>query len=280
MPLDGRVGAAQTCEMSRWGQAAFAALLLCAAARAAAADEAPICPDRPGKGTGTCTVPAGRVQVETGLIDWTHDRSGGVSSDFTMIGSSLIKFGLSDRADIELGVTPYETFRVRGGGVHERDSSFGDTLVRAKYRLTGDDAPVALTLDPFVKLPTANHRLGNGKAEAGLTVPVSDAIAGTALTLSLAPELDWRADGDGHGHHASMIQLINLGVAATPRLALSAELWGQWDWDPAGTAKQASADASLDYLLGKDVQIDGGVNFGINRQTPDVEFYAGVSKRF
>jgi hypothetical protein len=28
------------------------------------------------------------------------------------------------------------------------------------------------------------------------------------------------------------------------------------------------------------VQLDGGVNFGLNRHTPDVELYAGVSKRF
>jgi hypothetical protein len=34
------------------------------------------------------------------------------------------------------------------------------------------------------------------------------------------------------------------------------------------------------YLLNKEVQVDAGANFGLNRQTPDVELYAGVSKRF
>ena len=48
-------------------------LIALAASSAAAAD--PICADRPGKGTGTCIVPAGRWQVETGLVDWTADRS-------------------------------------------------------------------------------------------------------------------------------------------------------------------------------------------------------------
>jgi hypothetical protein len=41
------------------------ALLLLCAGSAAAADEQPICADRPGKATGTCTVPAGHWQVET-----------------------------------------------------------------------------------------------------------------------------------------------------------------------------------------------------------------------
>ena len=77
-----------------------------------------------------------------------------------------------------------------------------------------------------------------------------------------------------------MVQVVSLGWQATDKLSLSGELWGQWDWDPAGTGKQASADGSIAYLLSDDVQIDGGANFGLNRQTPDVELYAGVSKRF
>jgi hypothetical protein len=33
-------------------------------------------------------------------------------------------------------------------------------------------------------------------------------------------------------------------------------------------------------LLGNDVQLDAGANFGLNRVTPDVEIYGGVSVRF
>lgn len=260
----------------RTGALLIAGLIL-VASRGAAAD--PICPDRPGKGTGTCTVPAGHWQVETGLIDWTHDRADGERSDFTIIGSSLIKYGVTDRADIELGVVPYETLRVRGSGIHERTSGFGDMMARLKYRLTADNAPITIALDPFVKLPTANHRLGNGRIEAGLTVPISAALGGP-LGLGLTPEVDWRADADGHGHHAAFSQVVGLNLAPNSRLSLSAELWGQWDWDPAGTGKQYSADGSIAYLVSDSVQLDGGMNFGLNRQTPDVEFYTGVSKRF
>src|SRR4030095_9502991 len=83
---------------------------------ATAADDAPICPDRPSKATGTCTVPAGRWPIETGLIDWTHDGSAGVTSDVTIIASSLIKYGVNDRLDLELGITPLQLLRVHGNG--------------------------------------------------------------------------------------------------------------------------------------------------------------------
>jgi hypothetical protein len=250
---------------------------LLVSAGAALGDPMPICPDRPGRGTGTCTVPKGMVQIETGLVDWTHDEAADFTADATTIGSTLIKYGVSDRADIELGVTPL--IRLRATGTRT-ESGFGDTLLRVKYALTPNGAPVTVALDPFVKLPTANRIFGNGKVEAGLAVPVSAALGKSPLTLSLTPEVDWLADGDGNGHHAAMVQVVGLGLAATSLLTLGAELWGQRDWDPAGSGRQASADASAAYLVNGNVAIDGGANFGLNDQTPDTEVYAGVSVRF
>ena len=72
----------------------------------------------------------------------------------------------------------------------------------------------------------------------------------------------------------------SLGWQVSPKLNLSTEIWGQWDWDPAGTTRQASADGAVAYLVTNDVQLDVGANFGLNRNTPDVELYGGVSKRF
>jgi hypothetical protein len=34
------------------------------------------------------------------------------------------------------------------------------------------------------------------------------------------------------------------------------------------------------YLISNDVQLDAGANFGLNRNTPDIELYSGVSVRF
>jgi hypothetical protein len=71
-----------------------------------------------------------------------------------------------------------------------------------------------------------------------------------------------------------------LGIAVNKELSLSAEIWTAWDWDPAGTTRQASADGSIAYELSKNLQLDAGANFGLNRSTPDMELYTGVSVRF
>jgi hypothetical protein len=258
----------------------IAAMLLATGSAAAAADEQPICADRPSKSTGPCTVPQGKWQIETGLIDWSRDKSAGVTTDMIMWGNSAIKYGVSGNMDVELWLTPLETMSVHGGGAHEHDSSFGDLVARVKYALTPDNAPVQVALDPFVKLPTANHRLGNGKVEGGLLAPVQVQMGKSPLTLSLDPELDLLADADGSGRHLASQQVVNLGFAASKRLNLSTEIWTMWDWDPAGTGKQVSWDVSAAYSATNDLQLDTGANFGLNAQTPDVELYAGVSARF
>lgn len=251
-------------------KALLAAALLWATPAAAAVD--PICADRPGKASATCTAPAGHVQLETGLADWTLERSRGQSDTTLIIGATAIKYGLSKRSHIELDVTPFE----RSAG-HQ---GIGDVLVRYKHRLTADAAPVEVALYPFVKLPTARHALGNGRVEAGLALPIGYALTKTRLTLALTPELDWLADGDRHGHHAAMAQVASLGWQANERWNLSVELWGQWDWDPAGTVRQVSADGAVAFLARDDLQLDAGANFGLNRVTPDVEIYVGVANRF
>ena len=254
--------------------------MLCIGSTTTAAEDAPICAARPGKATPPCTVPAGRFQVETGLADWSVQRIDGERDTSLIIGETTFKYGLTSRSDIEVDLTPWQRASTRVGGAHDNASGVGDLVVAYKQRLTNLSAPVQLALLPFVKAPAANRSLGNGKWEAGIAAPVAIALGSSAFSIGLTPEVDWAADGDGHGHHAAMAQVASLGWQATDKLGLSGEIWGQWDWDPAGTTRQYSADASAAYLVNSNLQLDAGANFGLNRETPDVEVYAGVSKRF
>jgi hypothetical protein len=262
------------------GLAIIGAAFLVVSTTAAAADEPPICPDRPSKSTGPCTVPQGKWQIETGLVDWTHDSSDGVRADTVVWGNTAIKYGISANADVELWLTPLETLNAHGSGMHEHHSSFGDTLVRMKYSLTKDGAPVQVALDPFVKIPTASHELGNGKVEGGLLLPIAVPLGKSPFTLSLDPELDLLADHDGSERHLATEQVVNIGWQASQKFSVSTEIWAMWNWDSGGTDKQQSWDGAIDYLVSKDLQLDAGANFGLNRQTPKVELYTGVSVRF
>jgi outer membrane putative beta-barrel porin/alpha-amylase len=253
--------------------------LLGIAGSAAAADQSPICADRPGKATSACTVSQGHWQIETGFADWSIQKSAGERDTSLAIGETTIKYGLTGASDIELDVTPWERASSRGRGFHDSASGFGDVNLIYKQRLTAADAPVQVVAMPLVKIPTAERALGNGKWEGGLLLPIAYAIPKSPFSIGLTPEVDWGANADGRGHHAAMAQVASLAWQATDKLNLSAEIWGQWDWDPSGTTREASADAAAAYLFSKDVQLDAGANFGLNRETPDVELYGGLSVR-
>jgi hypothetical protein len=248
-------------------------LLLIAAAAAAA--EAPICTDRPTKANSVCTVPAGVIQLESSAVGWSRTEASGSMTKVLSAGSSVIKYGLSDRSDLQVGFTPL--VRIESDGAAR--SGFGDVVVRYKHRMTGVDAKVQVALIPFVKLPAAKRGIGNRKVEGGLAVPVSLPLGG-GVTATFGSELDVLADGDGEGRHVALVNLINLSGTIAPRLTLAGELWSNLNFDPSGTVKQASVDVAAAYAVSNNAQLDAGANFGLTRETADVEIYAGVSVRF
>jgi len=243
---------------------------LFALAAAAAEPDLTICADRPSEANGVCTVPVGHWQLEASAIDWTHSPG----TDVTSTGQTLVKLGLGGSSDVEVGWTPYISVHQPGPDA----SGVGDMVVRDKQRLTDPDAKFQAAIIPFAKLPTADHSIGNGKVEGGLAVPLSAPVG--PVTATLGPEVDLLADSDGHGYHVAVTNLVNLGWSATSRFTLSAELWNNVNFDPAGTVRQWSADASAAYLVSKRMQLDAGANFGLNKQTPDVELYGGISVLF
>ncbi|HEY0413866.1 MAG TPA: transporter [Allosphingosinicella sp.] len=260
----------------------LAALLAGAAApalaQAAPEDEPAICTDRPSKANGTCTVPAGKVQLETDLLNWTRTSSGGTRTDVILHSSPTLKLGLTDRSEIQVNIVPYETVETRSGGVRDRIGGVGDLFVRFKQRVTGAGSKVEVAFLPFVKIPTARRGIGNGEVEGGLSVPVDFKLAG-GTTLTFGPELDLLLDQDGSGRHLNVVNVVNLSHPLTGKLTLMGELWGDQDLDPAGTSEQYSADVALTYAAGKTLQLDAGANFGLNRNTPDAQVYVGLSTR-
>ena len=245
----------------------------------AQAQGSPICTDRPAKANAVCTVPAGRVQLESSLLGWSLTETRDARVEVVTAGSTVLKYGLTDHSDLQLAATPYVRIKSKAAGQSGSIEGPGDVMVRYKRRLTASAAPVQVAIIPFVKIPTATRGIGNRKVEGGIAVPVSFTLAGPIIA-TFGPEIDLLADADGHGHHAALVNLVNLSAAVAPRLTAAGELWSNLNFDPAGTVRQASADVAMAYALSGNVQIDAGANAGLTRDTPEIEMYAGLSVRF
>ncbi|MEO7503643.1 MAG: transporter [Sphingomicrobium sp.] len=251
-------------------KAAF--LLLLMAAPAAAADPPAFCTDRPGLATGTCTAAAGTFQLESSLAEWSRSDTGRE----LRLGPSVLRYGFDDRTEVQLGFTPFDQVRTFGAARHR---GVGDVTVAFKHRFSDPDAATSIALLPFVKLPTARDPIGNGRWEGGLLVPMQAPLAGP-LSLTLTPEADWNANGDGNGHHARLSSAASLGLTLSPRW--SAALDGQVGRERDGgvTAWDATVGLSAAFLATPTLQLDSEVDVGLTSGTPETTLKTGVSARF
>jgi Putative MetA-pathway of phenol degradation len=242
------------------------------------ADGTPICPDRPGRGTSACTLEAGHAQLELGLFDESFQRRSGVTTDSGSAGSLLVKWGVSDRVDVEAGMALTQFQRVHDATGTTHASGIGDLFLHAKFNPLPADGAFTLVFDPFLKLPTAGGGLGNGAVEGGLVLPMGYDL-GTGWSLAMTPEADVLRNASGSGFHANLVDVMGLGKSFG-RLSLGAEVWTDQNLDPAGAIREYSFDLDAAWLAAGDTQFDTGINLGLNRATPDLEIYFGISRRF
>lgn len=261
---------------------ATTAMLFTSLAHAQSTEElSSICTDRPTKSNFACVVDTGHFQVETDLLNGTRVIVNGARTDTLLLTNPTLKYGLAKDIDIEVNVAPRVVVNSRdSSGLTSSERGVGDTTLRLKWNfLNSADGRWSATVLPFVKAPTAKRGIGNRAVEGGVLFPVNHKLSDD-ITLTTVPEFDTLLDADGSGRHLSTSQLINVGIALPKNLTLYAELWGSWNRDPAGLVRQASADVALTWGMSKLLQFDVGLNLGLNRDTPGVQAYFGVSQKF
>lgn len=244
----------------------------------------PFCTDRPTKNTGPCTIDAGHLQIESDVFNATFDHEDGVTTDTYVYTNPNLRLGLTDNTDVELSFAPLVEITVHDARTHLRQtfSGFGDLVAHFKMNFAGNaGGDFGFAIDPYVKLPTASDEIGNGAFEGGLPLPMQFGLS-DVLSLSVTPEFDVLKNALDDGHHASFQMPVGLTYAVSSSVTLSGEVWSNFDRHPAGSANQYSADFAATWQppATKDLQFDVGVNFGLNRNTPDTQAYVGISKRW
>ena len=241
----------------------------------------PICTDRPTKSDGPCTVDAGHFQYEADIANATFQHTDGVTTDTYLVTDPTLKYGVSSNLDVEASLSPLEVVRTReADGRTQTVAGVGDLYLRVKAAfLNVGGGALQAAIVPYVKVPTARSVIGNGAVEEGAVVPITYKL-NDVLSLTTQPEFDDYKDASGTGRHLNTVELISAAVTLPRNVTVFGELWGDWNYDPAGTVRQYSADIAAAYVIGKSLQLDGGLNFGLNSATPGVQAYVGISQRF
>ena len=263
---------------------AMTAILLVMASAGSAETLRDLCPERPGRGAPPCILDAGHIQYEAGLTDWTIDQSHGSRTDTLLIADSLVRFGVTDDTEAQIGWTPYGHVRTREpGGAVDRGGGTGDITFAVRHSLRNPDGKdLSIAIEPFATLPTGGHAIGATSWSAGVIVPLSVELLGH-LQFAASPEIDAAADEERKGRHLAYAMAASLTAPiGKSGVNASVELWGQRDNDPSDHTTQFSADFSAAWQPKQlaNLQLDVGTNIGLNRSTLDLEFYSGIAIRF
>ncbi len=238
--------------------------------------------DRPGKSQSPITVDAGTFQIESDIATYIYDRDGGQTTRLATVAAPVLKLGVADWADLELGFTLYESQHStdRAAGQSQAARGFGDMTVAAKANLIGDDGGErALAVDLSVKLPVAAAGLGNNGVEGVLGLPFSQSLP-AGWSLALEPAAGLFRNPANSGYHADVTGTVGVSHSVlSDDLTLALELFG-FIGGARGEPDYATFDPSLAWMVTPDLQLDLGVYVGLDRAAPDWNPYCGISARF
>lgn len=261
----------ELCRCAAW----LVVLTLCQTARAQLRE---LSTDRPDQTESPYSVDAGHVQIESEVVSYgvTHE-AGATLSEMHLMNMN-VRVGVTDAMDAQLVVLPFVMLRTEDPTGSHSVEGFGDTAVRAKINVIGNDSGAfALALLPFVTLPTASESaLRAPRVEYGLAVPLGLALPAD-FALGVMEELDL-VSGERNDYVFELTQTITIGHALIGELGGFTELASTVSFE-GGTDASLELHGGLTYGVTDDIQLDAGVFGTLLGRGEDVRGFAGLTVR-
>ncbi|WP_077036703.1 transporter [Pelomonas sp. KK5] len=249
------------------------ALLLCLAASTAQAQQ-PLTTDRPDFSESPEVVGRGRFQIETSIA-FERDRREATRTRST---PTLLRLGLNDSWELRL-----ET----DGLMRQRDTSTGQVVSGAsdpslglKWHLQDgeeDEGRPSIALLFHVDADTGSPAFRGQGLRPSLRM-VSEWEFDGGWSLGVMPGIVW--DRNEERRFASGLLALALSKQLTPTLSLTTELGVRRIASGRNGGNVYTFDPALAWVVTDDVQLDFGIDFGLNRRAPDRTVALGLSVRF
>jgi len=240
--------------------------------------------DRHTKSYSPVTVDAGHFQIEMDFANYAYGTYQGVWSDSFITADPVIKLGLTSRIDLEIQPGSYQFMHNLDANTRQTISSgsgYGDTIVKTKFNFVGNDGgPFAISVAPFIKIPSSTPPISNGKVEGGVQLPMLFNLPDDFVLVE-TPEYDLLKNALDSGTHAGyrIANALSHPIPGIDKLTGFVEFYAQGGRDPL-IPPIYTFDLGLGYMLTPACQLDGGIDFGLNTAAPRLQLYAGITQRF
>lgn len=228
----------------------------------AGADETPAF-DRPGIAFSPSTLPQGGISWEQGLPDFSTDRSGG-ERNTSWVADSLLRFGLPQGMEIQLGADTYGGVITQGNGVHSHESSGGDGRAGIKWA-PSPIGPFAVAILGTGTLPFGKAPVGGGGHDYDVGVTGSWSLPANT-SVSMYADRSWGDEGRGWLLSPS----YGFPVGSTYGGYVEAG-YGT------GSAYTRVAGGGFTYMVNARLQLDASFLRGLTGKSPDWQGGFGVA---
>ncbi|MBL7662062.1 hypothetical protein JNK13_04835 [bacterium] len=225
------------------------------------------------------TVDAGHFQFECNFFEYGFsDRPGDSETKRFTAVPSLLKIGLTNDTELQLGFTPYSIESERLNSAFEKGpwsdiEGPSKMSTRAKMNLFGnDEGRTALGIVTSVSFPITRSDVDNHYLEGGAALLYGMEInAANYLATMLALDLSHHAED---GHELGTLHSASLTTSISEKIDIYLEYAGYYS----DSELEPYINSGVTWLVNSEVMIDFlGLKVGLNDNAEDIVFFtAGV----
>lgn len=223
--------------------------------------------DRPGIAFSPSTLPAGTLSWEQGLPDWSRERDGGVELT-TYTANSLLRVGLSEQWELQLGGAPYIRAELRAPGLGRlRARGAGDSSIAVKYAVAGLGESVQWAFLGKMSAATGNSDFTSGRTQLAIGTAAGWALS-DRHTLGLYANISRDADERVYTLSPSLSMALSERIGAYVEAGFSKS---------SEAPTESIAGLGLTVMATEALQLDLSADWGLNDASTDVIAGFGVS---
>ena len=211
--------------------------------------------------------------------DGSADGTPGVQDNSFSVLPFNVKAGLVHNVDLQFVLQTYAWDQQTEGGSTQRQRGLGAITVRTKVNLWGNDrgrtAFAVMPFVAFVSAPGASERVFN----LGVVLPFTVDL-GAGWGLSTMMQFDLAHESESTPRRVAMIGSASLGRDIVGQLSFYVEGYGGTILSDGSAAWEATGDVGLTLGVGRNLQLDAGLNLGFTRIAEDVNPFLGFAVRF
>lgn len=224
--------------------------------------------DRPGATDDPLTITPGHFRLETGIYAFSKNKSGETTTTDQTFGSLVAVAGVSDRVEIQLGFDSRVQKEIKTGHTSNNDEEFGDTNLRVKYNLIGNDnGDFAIGVIPRLGY---SGKMNGSKLNGGIGLPMAFNLP-DGWGFSVTPQWDIHED-----EHNRSINEFYFGMNLGHRISES--FGGAINFSTLSSEDsplKIKAGPGLTYRMSRRVRFDSAVNLGVTRAATDLTLTLG-----